>query len=102
MAIFCRCWAEFGPLPVDFVGFSTAGFSWGFLESLLSTISLPCKLSTKKVTTIGFAFVQKHWGYEDIGAVRNRRDAAWQDLLGARMFGCPTDACHNDQYCCDN
>jgi hypothetical protein len=56
----------------------------------------------QKVSTIGFAFVQKHLGYEDIGAVRNRRDAAWQDLLGARMFGCPTDACHNDQYCCDN
>ena len=77
MATFCRCWPEFGPLPIVFDGFSTGVFSWGFLESLLSTISLPCKLSTKKVTTIGFAFVQKHLGYEDNGAVRNRDDAAW-------------------------
>ena len=102
MAAFCRYWPEFDLLPVVFVGFSTAVFSWGFFGVAFEHDFTTMQTVYQKVTTIGFAFVQKHWGYEDIGAVRNRRDAAWQDLLGARMFGCPTDACHNDQYCCDN
>ena len=104
MAAFCRYWPEFDPLPVVFVGFSTAVFSWGFFGVAFEHDFTTMRTVYQKVTAIGLAFVQKHLGHEDIGAVRNRSrsDAAWQDLLAARVLGCPADTCRNDEYCCDN
>ena len=102
MAAFCRYWPEFDPLPVVFVGFSTAVFSWVFFGVAFEHDFTTMQSVYQKVTAIGLAFVQKHLGHEDIGAVRNRSDAAWQDRLAARVLGCPADTCRNDEYCCDN
>ncbi len=79
-------------------------FVWPFVRvtALMITAPIFSQRALNLRVRIVTGFVQKHLGYEDIGAVRNRHDAAWQDLLGERVFGSLAATCHNGEYCCDN